>query len=133
MSNFKYFAVFLVGFIVTCGLTYSSPASAAGNDVICQVAFTTAIKGETLRTAACVWESGAVLGLQCDQDVYVSATDRTTPNNQVPDAGVNDMIATFSANKDPVPLYLMNTQKHVTVLGVTASGTCKFSALKRRY
>lgn len=124
---------FFAAAVLVAGATLYAPESeASGNDVVCSVAFTTSVKGETFRNAACRWPSGASLWMQCDADVFFSSTS-PFGNNTQPDAGSLDLVAVFSSNRDPVQILLNNNQTHVTVLGATASGTCKFAAATRRY
>ena len=113
-------------------LAFSSPAFASGNDPICQVAVTTTVKGETARTAACTWPQNTVLLMQCDVDVYGSASSPRV-GNTFPDAGTLDFRYSFVSNSDPVPIFLNASQQHFTVLSVSATGTCKFGAFSRRY
>lgn len=108
----------LIRFVVLClGLS----AFAAGEDRQCSITFTNAVAGSTLAptSGTCSWQPGAVLLMQCDQDVYFSQTGTATNT---------DFQVKFSANSDPYLVYLGPNQKTVTFLGVTASGTCKFGA-----
>lgn len=128
--RFQNLAVFFFCSALLALAIFAPRAEASGNDVICQVSFTTAVKGETFRNALCVWAPGTVLTMQCDQDVYYSGTS-PVPGSVGPDAGTTDFKAGFVANSDPIILPLLNTQKDITVLGVSASGTCKFGKLSR--
>ena len=72
--RFQNLAVFFFCSALLALAIFATRAEASGNDVICQMSFTTAVKGETFRNALCVWAPGTVLTMQCDQDVYYSGT-----------------------------------------------------------
>lgn len=93
----------------------------AGEDRQCSITFTNAVAGTTAAPTAgtCSWQPGAVLLMQCDQDVYFSQTGTATST---------DFQVKFTSNSDPYLIYLGPNQKVVTFLGVSASGTCKFGA-----
>jgi hypothetical protein len=112
--------------LVICLLAY--PAQALGDDRQCSVTFTTGAAGTTASPSSgtCNWVRGSTLLMQCDQDVYFSSTATAT---------ANDFQVKFSINPDPYIIYQLDTsnlQKDVSVLGVTASGTCKFAKTNRR-
>ncbi len=108
-------------------------AFAAGDDRQCSVTFTTGVAGTTAvpTTGTCTWGAGSTLLMQCDQDVYFSGTTTATST---------DFQVKFSVNPDPYLIYMLDTsggsgtssQKNVSVLGVSASGTCKFAKTNRR-
>lgn len=126
------FVATIIGFLAVLAAMIAFPAEASGNDQICSVTFTTAVKGETARTAACTWGAGTVLLMQCSDDVYASASS-PRPNNQFPDAGTLDFKYRFLTNTDPVPLFLNSNQQHVTVIGIADAGACTFGAYSRRF
>lgn len=109
-------------FVVLVALT----SFAAGEDRQCSVTFTNAAAGTSAAPTAgtCGWLPGAVVLLQCDQDVYFSQTGTATST---------DFLVKFTVNSDPYLVYLGPNQKTITFLGVTASGTCKLggSAVRR--
>lgn len=122
----------VIGFLATLAVLAAFPAQASGNDQICQVTFSTVVKGETARKADCTWGPGTVLLMQCSDNVYASASS-PRPGNTFPDAGTLDFKYNFLTNADPVPLFLNSSQQHVTVLGVSDAGVCTFGAYSRRF
>ena len=110
-------------FVVLVALT----SFAAGEDRQCSVTFTAGAAGTTASptSGTCGWLPGAVVLLQCDQDVYFSQTGTATNT---------DFQVKFTANADPYLVYLGPNQKVITFLGVSASGTCKLggSAVRRK-
>lgn len=119
----------LSALFVFCTLSVAMSAQAAGDDRQCSVTFTTGAAGTTASPSSgtCSWVAGATVLMQCDQAVYYTASGTAT---------ATDFIADFVANKDQVILYLNSspneTQKNISVLGVSASGTCKFAKTNRR-
>ena len=104
------------------------PAYALGDDRLCSVTFTSGVAGTTASPSSgtCSWVAGSTLLMQCDQDVYFSSSGTAT---------ANDFQVKFTVNSDPYLIYQLETnnlQRNVSVLGVTASGTCKFGKTNRR-
>ena len=137
---------FVVGFCATL-VFFAWPAEASGNDVVCNVNYTAAIKGETARTCTKVvenlsdggtvlgpiWASGSVLLMQCSGPVFGSATSPRA-GNTFPDAGSTDFQYYFSSTvTDPVVLFLNSNQTDFTVLGNANDGGCRFAPYTRRY
>lgn len=118
----------------TLGLLSLGVALAAGEDRACSVTFTTGAAGNTgaPSSGTCNWEQGSTVLMQCDAAVYFSATTTAT---------ANDFKVDFAANSDPYIIYLTAASfpgggatvgKVISVLGVSASGTCKFAKSMRR-
>lgn len=111
----------------------------AAEKAVCRVTYTTAAAGVTSSPLGvnpdggatdagvafpCSWPAGGNVLVQCSSDVYVSYTlDGGAPVT----ATSNDNTFQFSSNLDPIPVCLQNSEQHISVLGVTAAGTCKFS------
>lgn len=91
----------------------------------CSVTFTAGAAGTTASPSAgtCSWTKGSTVIMQCDQDVYFNT--QTTATNV-------DFQVKFTSNADPYIVYLGAGKTNISVLGVTASGTCKFSSSMRR-
>lgn len=108
--------LFLLGLVLL-----GSAAQAAGEDRQCSVTFTAGAAGTTATPSAgtCSWLAGATVLMQCDQAVYWSQTGTAT---------ATDFKVDFVSNADPYIVYLSPNAKAISVLGVTASGTCKFGA-----
>lgn len=119
-----------VGAVSLLGL--SSVVMAAGDDRQCSVTFTNVTAGTTATpsTGTCSWARGSTLLMQCDAAVYFSSTATAT---------ATDFKVDFTVNPDPYIIYQLDSggssgllAKDVSVLGVTASGTCKFAKTNRR-
>lgn len=126
------------GLFVLCLATISF---AGGEDSQCTVTFTTGVAGTTASpaTGTCTWDYGTNVLMQCDVAVFFSPSRTATSA---------DFKVDFAANSDPYPLWLMpgngqkttlqdggiviSGQRVISVLGVTASGTCKFGKTPRR-
>lgn len=76
----------------------------------------------------CTWSKGSTIMVQCDQDIYL---DSTTTNNTPGTATSYDQRINFSANNDPYPVYMDQSDQNMSVLSVSASTTCKFMTTKR--
>lgn len=126
------FVATIVGFLAILAAMLAFPAEASGNDQVCQVTFSMTVKGETARTAACTWEPGTALLMQCSDNVYMSASSPRA-NNTFPDAGSLDFQYKFLSNPAPIPIFLNSTQQHVTVLGIADAGGCTFGAFSKRF
>lgn len=76
-------------------------------------------------TGSATWLQGGMVWLQCDQDVY--ATWDTPAGSSTPTVATSAaQRINFTSNNDPYPIYLGNNEKHISVLAVSAAGTCKF-------
>lgn len=111
---------------------YVSPAWSA-EKVVCSVTYTTGAAGVTSSpaTGTCTWAQGATVLVQCSTDVYGSW--QLTSAGTLVTATSADVTLSFASNLDPIPVCLQGTERHISVLGVTANGTCKFmtTSLKR--
>lgn len=137
---------FVGGALAALLIAMSFSAEASGNDVVCNVNYTAAIKGETARTCTkivenlsdggtvrgSIWGPGAVLLMQCSGPVYGSASSPRA-NNTFPDAGTGDFQYYFSQTVvDPVVLFLNSNQQDFTVIGNANDGGCRFAPYSRR-
>jgi membrane-bound ClpP family serine protease len=123
--------------LAALALALSTPVMAAGDDRQCSVTFTSGVAGSTASPSSgtCAWSAGATVLMQCDQDVFFNTT--TNAQGTVGPATNVDFQVNFSANRDPYIVYLLDNgtgagSKNISVLGVTASGTCKFAKTNRR-
>lgn len=109
------------------GLVLLGTAAQAGEDRQCSVTFTAGVAGTTATPSAgtCSWGLGATILMQCDQAVYWTQAPGAT-------ASATDFKVDFTANSDPYIAYLSPNSKTISVLGVTAAGTCKFGATSVR-
>lgn len=105
----------------------------AGDQVVCTL---TTATGAAASTAACTsgsatWNAGGTVLMQCTTDVYVSST--TSRFGGTVTAATSSMeLVDFTNNKDKVMILLNNNDKHISVLAVTAAGTCKFMTTTRK-
>ena len=99
----------------------------AAEPIVCSVAIATGAASSTASptTGSCSWVKGATVLMQCDQNVYFDSTSGGTATSA-------DMRADFTSTSDPVPVYLDAYDKDISLLAVSASGTCKFAITKRR-
>lgn len=104
---------------------YVQPAWSA-EKVVCSVTYTTGAAGVTSSPASgtCSWSPGGAVLVQCSSDVYGSWAVNAA--GTVVTATSADVTLSFSSNLDPIPVCLQGRENHISVLGVTASGTCKF-------
>ena len=93
--------------------------------VLCSVTYTTGVAGVTSSptTGSCSWSAGSNVLMQCTTDVYFNYQ---VVNGALAAATSADAIASFASNLDPIPVCLLSGERHISFLGVTASGTCKF-------
>lgn len=113
-------------------LTFIVPASAQAADlVVCSVNTATGAASSTASptTGTCSWPTGSVILMQCTTDVYI---DTSTINNVAPTASNADAFVDWTNNKDWWPIYLGNNDKVVSLLAVSAAGTCKFMTTQRK-
>lgn len=111
--------------IVTAYLLLMVQPAWSAEKVLCSVTYTTGVAGVTSSptTGSCSWSAGSNVLMQCTTDVYF--------NYQVVDGALAaatsaDAVAGFASNTDPIPVCLSRLERHISFLGVTASGTCKF-------
>lgn len=106
-------------------LFYVSPAWSAER-VVCSVTYTTGVAGVTSSpaTGTCAWSPGGAVLVQCNTDVFASWAVNAA--GTVITATSSDVTLAFATNLDPIPVCLQGRENHISVLGVTASGTCKF-------
>ena len=127
-------AVVLISLLLLAGLSWSAEKA------VCRVTYTTSAAGVTslplgmladggaadggsTADKICNWPNGANVLVQCSSDVYANyAMDAGV----LPDATSNDTTFAFATNLDPIPVCLVGQERHISVLGVSASGTCKF-------
>jgi len=105
----------------------------ASEPVVCTVAVGTgaATITSTPTTGSCSWPRGAVVLMACDQDVYINSTAASWGAPPASATSGNQRV-NFLANMDPYPVYLDNGDQHISLLAVSAAGTCKFMTTKRR-
>lgn len=139
MTKVKYFyslEAFLVTatamFLLGVAVLMATPAFGAGDDRQCSVTFTNVTAGTTATptTGTCLWARGSTLLMQCDAAVFFSSTTTAT---------ATDFKVDFTVNPDPYIIYQLDSggasgllAKDVSILGVSASGTCKFAKTNRR-
>lgn len=113
-------------YIAILGLLFVWPV-AADEVRQCSVAVTTGGAATTASptSGTCSWERGATIVMQCDVAVYWNATKSATTGNATT-ATSSDLSVDFTTNSDPYKIDLAGNAKHVSVLSVTSSGTCKF-------
>lgn len=109
-----------------------SVTSFAAEPVVCTLTTST---GSAASTAACTtgsnsWARGGAVLMQCTTDVYVSST--STASSTVTPATSSSELVGFSANTDKVAIWLNPGDKDISVLAVTAAGTCKFMTTTRK-
>ena len=99
----------------------------AAEPVVCTVTTSTSTAATTGTCATGTdtpWTKGSVVLMQCTTDVYIDF-------NGLGDATSADQRVDFSSNSDPYIIYLGNNDKHVSVLAVSAAGSCKFMKTQR--
>jgi hypothetical protein len=101
--------------------------SMAGETVVATLTIGTGAATVTtaLTTGTAAWVQGGLVLLQCDQNVFISWT---TPAGQtvVTTATSAMQRIDFTSNSDPYIIYLSNNDRHISLLSVSAAGTCKF-------
>ena len=115
----------------------SAPAWSAER-VVCTLDFTSAAAVNTLSptTGSCNWAKGSNVLMQCRSaagagvDVY-SRHELSTGGSLVAADSTSNVYA-FSSNLDPIPVCLYLNETHISVRGVSASGTCFFSTTPLR-
>lgn len=117
------------------GLFLSLPAFA--DDLRqCTVTFTNSVAGTTASVVSadgggsCDWSVGATVVMQCDVAVYYNAAKNSTGGATT--ATAFDFKVDFTINPDPFRIDLAGNAKHVSVLGVTSSGQCKFGPFRAK-
>lgn len=103
--------------------------------VVCTVSIGTggATTTASATTGTCTWNRNSVVLMACDQDVYINTTSGCVGSQCAPAAATSAMQrVNFLSNMDPYPLYLDTFDKDVSMLAVTAAGTCKFMTTKRK-
>lgn len=136
----------LAGFFVGVWLAVPLQEAEAADNVACAVTTSTSTAATTAAPAsgACDWQPGNVIMMQCTTDVYVDTNAvRAVFNTQSDggnyfDGGTTGGVATsadqrvdFSSNSDPYIIYLNNGDHHVSLLAVSAAGSCKFMKTQR--
>lgn len=111
--------------IITAYLFLTVQPAWSAEKVLCSVTYTTGAAGTTATptTGSCSWSAGSNVLMQCSSDVYFNYQ---VVNGALAAATSADAIASFATNLDPIPVCLLSTERHISFLGVTASGTCKF-------
>lgn len=104
-----------------------STSALAGEKVVATLTIGTgaAASSAALTTGTADWVQGGVVLVQCDQDVYIS-WDTATGTRTVTAATSSMQRINFSSNNDPYIIYLGVNDKDISVLAVSAAGTCKF-------
>ena len=110
----------------------SGPAWSA-EKVVCTLDFTSAAAVNTLSptTGSCTWPNGGNVLMQCRSaagggvDVY-SRHELSTGGALVAADSTGNVYA-YASNLDPIAICLKGTEKHISVRGVSASGTCYFT------
>jgi hypothetical protein len=98
----------------------------AANSVVCSVAVTSSASNTaSATTGTCSWQAGAVVAMQCDTAVYYDQQAGGTATSA-------DFKVEFSANSDPYLITLTANEKHISLLRVSADGTCKFAPMQKR-
>lgn len=108
----------------------SGPAWSA-EKAVCSVTYTAAVAGVTSAptTGSCTWPVGGNVLMQCTTDVYFNYQ---TVNGALAAATSADAVAGFASNTDPIPVCLGDGERHISFLGVSSSGTCKFIPTRLR-
>lgn len=114
----------------------------AGEDVACAIGCGTSTANSTHATCTvtdggsetfecspdaggtCNWNHGDTVLAACDQDVYFHTADGGSATSL-------DFDWQFSANGDPVPIYLLKDEKGISCLAVSAHAKCKFGKTYR--
>lgn len=139
MKRFKF--TNLTAFVTAAALTLLATAVfAAGDDRQCTVSYSSTVAGTTAGSNTdggsssdggivghCNWGPGTTLLMQCSTSVYYSSSGVATSS---------DFQVDFASNKDQSIIYQNSAanpvQEDVSVLGVSAAGTCKFAKTNRR-
>lgn len=131
----------VVGFLIGIAFALTTPAEAADN-VVCTVTTSTSTAATTALPAGgagtCNWSKGSVILMQCTTDVYVDSQQLIDVPPPL-DGGVQgtsvatsaDQRVDFTSNSDPYIIYLGDKDQHVSVLAVSAAGSCKFMKTQR--
>lgn len=113
--------------IVTAYLFLMVQPAWSAEKVLCSVTYTAGVAGVTSAptTGSCSWDIGSNVLMQCTTDVYFNYQ---VVNGALAAATSADAVAGFASNTDPIPVCLStpSRERHISVLGVTAAGTCKF-------
>lgn len=116
-------------FAVLILLAASQPVLAA-EPVVCSITTSgTAASTASPTTGTCIWVAGSTVLMTCTADVYVNST---TTAGVAPVATSSHQPVLFTSNQDPVLIYLEPRDKVISVLQVTAAGTCKFMTVSTR-
>jgi hypothetical protein len=101
-------------------------AAWAAEPVVCAVNVATgaATTTGTPTSGTCTWAKGANVLMQCDVDVYVDSQSGGTATSA-------DQRVNFTSNNDPYIVYLDANDQNISLLSVSASGSCKFMTTKR--
>lgn len=122
----------LLKYIAVLALCFAVPTQA---DELrqCSVTFTNSVAGTTSAptTGTCSWIAGATVAMQCDQAVYYNADKSATTGGATTATSV-DFSVDFTANSDPYIIVLAGNAKHISILGVSTSGTCKFGPMRAK-
>ena len=113
----------------------------AAEPVVCTVTTSTSTAATTGTCATGTdtpWTKGSVVLMQCTTDVYIDFNGLGDVSSPFDGGVVGSAVATsadqrvdFSSNSDPYIIYLGNNDKHVSVLAVSAAGSCKFMKTQR--
>ena len=127
LKNTLFLVACLAAFTITA---YASEALAA-DPVVCSVNTATGAPSSTAAptSGTCSWQQGQTLLMKCTTDTYV---DSSTVNGVLPVATSADDLVDFTNNKDAFPLYLVNSDRVVSLLAATAPGNCKFQTTLRK-
>ena len=98
--------------------------------VVCSITTgAAAVPTSTPTTGTCTWVAGSTVLVTCDQDIYIASS---TILGVAPVATSSDMPIIFSANQDPVFVYLDPKDTVISVIQKTVAGTCKFMPIASR-
>lgn len=102
----------------------------AADPLVCTLAVS-ATAASTGGNIACTWPKASNIMIQCDVDVYV---DSTTVGVTAPTATTSGQKVEFTKGvNDPLPIWLGQNDREISVRTVTGSGTCSFfSTLRKR-
>lgn len=106
--------------------------------VVCTLDFTTAAAVNTASptTGSCSWNAGANVLMQCrsaaGSGVDVYSRHELDAAGAVVAASSTGNVYAYSTNLDPIAVCLVGREKHISVRGVSASGTCYFTITTMR-
>ncbi len=105
----------------------------ASEPVVCTL---TTATGAAATTASCTtgsatWARGSAVLMQCTTDTYVSSTTVAFGGTVVAATSSSEAVD-FTNNKDKVMIPLDKNDLHISVLAVTAAGSCKFMLTQRK-